>query len=193
MHKNNSVSEEISVEEKVIITYGIRQGCVLLAGFFVVVLLGLVFGVTAEALLFFLFSYGARIYAGGYHAGTRLGCGVFSFLLSALCCAWLKFVVLPLPVLSVLVVSAAAVICLFAPVAAENRPLDSMERQVFGKKARIIVLSELLIYGISAFWGWKMLYASVSIGILLVALLVIAGKADRCGKERTEGYENTDM
>lgn len=102
-------------------------------------LIGCLFSVPAEMLLYvFLFS-SIRRYTGGHHAKSTLRCFVNSQALNVVAALFISNQFnLPLPIYLILGAIALATILFWAPVAAPNNPLSDIERKVFKRKAVLI-------------------------------------------------------
>ena len=90
--------------------------------------LGFVFNCVPRCLLFLILYLPLRIYAGGFHAKTKIGC----YLISAF--TFLFVVLYP------------ADTTIHSPVSATNKPLDDLEALHYKKMARKILFSEILFF-----------------------------------------------
>ena len=127
-------------ENKELYVYGFWQGFVFIINFTSVVIIGSLFNVIWQSLVFMI-AYGLlRPITGGYHARTQKGCFILSILLIIAVLSVIRW--LPwnnLIRLMVLVVS-TSIVYLLAPVEDRNKPLDELEQQVYRKRSRIIVI-----------------------------------------------------
>lgn len=107
--------------------------------------LGFVFNCVPRCLLFLILYLPLRIYAGGFHAKTKIGCyliSAFTFLFVVLYPAdtTIHFYHLVFPCIS------TCIIYYFSPVSATNKPLDDLEALHYKKMARKILFSEILFF-----------------------------------------------
>ena len=107
--------------------------------------LGFVFNCVPRCLLFLILYLPLRIYAGGFHAKTKIGCYLipaFTFLFVVLYPAdtTIHFYHLVFPCIS------TCIIYYFSPVSATNKPLDDLEALHYKKMARKILFSEILFF-----------------------------------------------
>ena len=95
-----------------------------------------------------------RMFGGGYHAKTHLGCTLFTatLYLGAVICAaviplsWIPAMCIAIPVL------ALVLLFLFAPVAAENKPLTASEHKLYRRITLVlgtVILCLALIYNMT--------------------------------------------
>ena len=103
--------------------------------------LGFVFNCVPRCLLFLILYLPLRIYAGGFHAKTKIGCyliSAFTFLFVVLYPAdtTIHFYHLVFPCIS------TCIIYYFSPVSATNKPLDDLEALHYKKMARKILFRD---------------------------------------------------
>lgn len=161
----------IDCNDKAIYLYGFQQGTLLLINILTLMIIGIIFDMTWQTICF-ISSYSIlRVYAGGYHAKTKLRCYLFSigmmtisfYLIKHIPWSWLSYIV-------TLIVS-SIIILMLAPVEDHNKPLDKLERSVYRQKS-IIILSFLV--GLSTLlWFAKARQSSISICIALGGLAIV--------------------
>lgn len=84
--------------------------------------------------------------AGGYHAPGWMSCYFLSCGILVLTLLWIKAEFAYQTCLTIAAALAAGMgIFLFAPLEDKNKPLEEAEKKVIGKKARIIVVTELIL------------------------------------------------
>ena len=182
---------DLSEEDREIVEYGVSQGVVLLIGMISAIVMGILLKIPGKAILFLACSYYLRIYAGGYHAKTQFRCSVFSALATFLCFLWLKYVVLPQVILHALSLVAGVFVVVFAPIDNENRKLEEIEKKVYSKKVKTIVLVESVIYVISVLLKWNSVYYCINLSMIFVAASMLMGMT--CRKMRGNCDENIIM
>lgn len=144
----------ISFEEKELFIFGLQQGLIIILNVISSIIIGYIFGMIWQSIVFMVMYIPLRSYVGGYHARTQLRCYLFSLVLISLVLwgvksiPWTSFICL---IVSVIV---GIIIFLFAPRADENKPLDDIETVVFKKRARIIYCAQELILLVFLFLGW---------------------------------------
>ena len=105
---------------------------------FTIFLTGIIFGVFAESIIFAIFFFLQRRYAGGYHADTKGRCYLVSVILIIISMCFIKYIDSGNVICFVWQTFNIIIIYLLAPVGTANRELDRVEKAVFQKKARII-------------------------------------------------------
>lgn len=171
-----SLFEGLSEEEREIAEYGLYQGGVLLGGVLVALALGFLMGILGETVLFLIVTYFLRIYAGGYHAKTQLRCGIFSFICTLIFFLMIKYHIFSGVILHAVSAVSAALIVAFSPVGCPNKRLDDAEKRHYGRKAKIIVLAECVVYLVLSIFSLQTCCRIIGLSWLFVALFVMLGK-----------------
>lgn len=184
----NGILSDLSGEEREIVEYGIGQGVVLLIGMVMAIMMGILLKIPDKVIPFLMCSYYLRIYAGGYHAKTQFWCSIISAIATFLCLLWLKYVELPLVILHVLLLVAGMLIVVCAPVDNEKRKLDEIEKKLYSKRVRIIVVVVSLIYVVSVLLKWDSLYCSINLSVIFVAISVLIGVMSNKRGKRDENF-----
>lgn len=102
----------------------------------------------AETMLFFLAFVPLRIYAGGFHAKTKLNCyltsiavyAVFTCVLKTISGRYDLYIGVPSGILDVIIVFA------FAPIVHKNRVMNVKEKKLYKIASRVIVVVELCLW-----------------------------------------------
>ncbi len=135
-------NEVIDAEDKEIYDYGLKQGMIIVLNAITTIMIGSLFGMLSETIVFSIAYIPLRSYVGGYHAKTQLRCYLLSVLL-IICVLfaienilWTSSIVLGLTFIS------GIIIFILAPMEDSNKPLDSIEKKVFRVRTRIIFLKE---------------------------------------------------
>lgn len=143
---NRNIIEE---EDKEIYSYGFNQILFIMLNFITILIIGILFNMLFETIIFMSTYIPIRIYAGGYHARTQTKCYIFSvfMLISALCIIKLQWIsnILTLILLSVV---CSIIILSLSPVEDKNKILDEKEIEIYKKrtiKNLIIILVFLIV------------------------------------------------
>ncbi len=178
-------NEIISSEDREIYVYGLKQGLILLINILTTLLIGFAFNKTTETIVFLASYIPLRVYAGGYHARTQMGCYIFSIvmiisvLLAIEFIPWTNFICITISVIS------ALIIFFLSPVEDTNKPLDAAEVKVYGKKARIILGLELGVLVLFMIFGIGRIVTSISLSlVVLVFMLVVRIIFKKLGVEK---------
>lgn len=170
----------IREEGKEIIVYGLDALLSTLANLVVIIVLGLLLGQFVQTVVFLVSFASLRVFAGGYHARTRLGCTA-TFIIIYLAGMALQhytpdMLVMPAAICLALV-SLASVFAL-APIEHPNRPFQDNEYRVFKVASRAVAgLETLLVIFGTAFTGYGNLAYCISLAMLgVTVVLILAGK-----------------
>lgn len=114
--------------------------------FSALILIGLLFQCLIYMALFAVVYIPLRSYAGGYHAPTPIGCGIFSVLLELAIAVLLRYSLYDvlLPHIYIAAFVAQIIIWFRAPVAAVNKPLSGNQKRKFQRRSRTILLFEAI-------------------------------------------------
>lgn len=168
--------EIIKNEDYDLYHYGFWQGGIFVLNMLTVVIVGLLFQMLWQTIVFTI-AYGLlRTSAGGYHARTQGSCHIFSIAMIIIVLSILKYlhwnpaIYLPLAIL------ASVFIFILAPVEDSNKPLDALEQHVYQKRSRIILILLLLITLVFLAIGKSDIAHCLSISIIAVAIMLVLGK-----------------
>lgn len=178
-------SERFSEEEtKQIIAYGIERGKVILITTLIALMLGYVFGVFFQGIIFWVCLSVLRRYAGGYHADTQNRCYVISFIMVVLSLLSIRQIA-NVGLIGLLFQAISLCIILFlAPVENQNRVLDKSEKKKYGVKTKIIAVFFSSIYVVLYIVDKQEIAIPMGTASLVVAILLIAGYIKRAKQEK---------
>lgn len=171
----NSITSE---EQKPIVAFGIETAIYKFLHLGVAVLIGLLFGRVIDIIIFHLFYQKLRTYAGGHHAKSNAICFLNSCVIAV---ATLTFWSLCPNGLYVLLTAAflilsVAVILWLAPVEAENKPLEKIERKVYRKRAVAMTVAELILIVLLSIFGLAEVALVGATALLVLAVMLVLGK-----------------
>lgn len=164
----------IKPEDSSLYQYGLQQGLFMLLNFFTTVVVGLLFGMLWQSILFSLVYMPLRMNAGGYHARTPLRCYVFSTALIAAVLSVIRLVLHNKLICGIMAVAGAAIIFVLAPVGDANKPLDEIERKVYRKRACLTLVFWLmaLLFGFAL--GWEFVTATIATAVAVLGVMMCA-------------------
>ena len=169
-------SEIISAKDKELYEYGLHQGFILLINIFTTILLGWIFNMIIESIVFLVAYIPLRSYSGGYHAKTPFRCYILSVVMISVALLVVRSSIWNLISVTSVTVIASGIILLLAPVEDKNKPLQQNEREEFKKRTNILL--GVLLGLIILFWFVEK--QQISIGIMLtlvmVAIMLLLGK-----------------
>jgi len=169
--KGLNMSEE---EKGEIIQYGMERMKVILISISVTLLIGYVFDILYQSIVFLLSFYPLRRYAGGYHAKTQKNCFLISFCIVIISLGMLRDVTQQ--GINILFISAlinSIIIWYLAPIENLNKQLDKNERNEYRFRTRRVLLGEnilLIIFFVLNKYNFVM-GITISIGITSIALI----------------------
>lgn len=177
-------------EKGEIIRFGIERGKILLVSSIGIFLLGGIFNVLGESLVFFFSLYSLRIYAGGYHAKSQKRCFMLSLIIVSAGFISIKHLLTwNYTVLIFVSLMAEAIIWKLAPVENQNKLLDEAEQKEYAKKTRIILLCQGCILLVSYYFQLNTVFMGGVLGIFVVCLGVISGKIQIVWMKKGRGCE----
>lgn len=148
---------------------------------FLTMLLGAVFGIFLQSIIFYAAFFSIRQYAGGYHASTETRCEIISTLSILACIVVIKLSKIYDFHTALLVVSAVSAVCIFVlcPLDTPEKPLSENEFKYFRKISWLILSLIFLVIIISYFVHLKWLqsfFAPCCLSLILECILLVAGK-----------------
>lgn len=166
----------VKSEDRELYVYGFWQGAILVFNFATVVVIGAIFQMLWQSLVFML-AYGVlRPVAGGYHARTQRNCYIFSILLLLAVLGVLHW--FPWNPIGCIVFMLAAITVVFvlAPVEDENKPLDETEQKVYKKRSRWIALMLSATAFILLVLKLYPIAYCVTVAVMVSAIMLVLGK-----------------
>lgn len=159
----------VAEADKSLYSYGLHQLGMTILNAATALVIGAALGLLWQSVLFLAAYIPLRRCAGGYHAGTELGCYVTSSLLVLIALLIIGVVPARPALLLPLVALSGAVIVTLAPVDSANKPLDSTEYQVYRGRGRGIL---------AVHWGVVLVAVALSayeiVSIIMIADMVLA-------------------
>ena len=138
----------------------------------VLFVIGIGFHTLFELILFSILFAALRQYAGGFHFSTMDRCIGFSSLVILMLGVILKndFSCMGLLVLAVPEILSFLLICFMSPVDCKNKRLDDLEKLVYRKRVRIVLLMEITLLTLSLFLGFEKTSICVMSSHIVVAI-----------------------
>lgn len=170
--KNNIIEKK----DKDIYIHGLKHGVFMILNIISIIIIGILFNMLLESIIFILAYSPLRSYAGGYHADTILNCYIFSIALTIIAMISIKHIPpLNYTILFLTIVSAGLVF-LLAPVESINKPLSKEERKQYKNIARIMCAIEIVIVVIFLIFNINSIALTISISLFVLALMLLFGK-----------------
>lgn len=168
-------SSVIQEEHKDLYQYGVEQICNIILNILTTVILGALYGMIPEILIFMFAYIPLRIYAGGFHAKTPFRCYLFSVAITIIALTVMKFIEIPYFICIIAAAVSSAVILRVAPIEDKNKPLDSTERNVFRKRTIFIWLAEIILLSLFLILKLDLFVVPISLSTLLEGIMVVLG------------------
>lgn len=125
--------------------FGIEQLLSIILNLLTTILIGCLFGIVWQAILFVGAFMILRSYAGGYHALTPVRCYILTIVTIIVSLSAIKYFEIDMVVLISLLIMTSVVILVLAPVDTENKPIDEIEYIYYRKKTMIVWGVEVII------------------------------------------------
>ena len=170
-------AEIINETEKEVYEYGFRMLFAYLFNLMTAIAIGITMGQLWECLVLTFVFVPLRSYAGGYHASSEGKCYVLSVGMVVLDLFMLRYFPgwFHIGVGILVLLAAAAIIMLLAPVENKNKPLDLDEIRVYSRRTYIVLTIELVIAIFCCIFSITTVFWVIVLGILSIALSLIAG------------------
>lgn len=139
------------------------------------IIIGCLFSMLTETIIFLIAFTFLRSYAGGFHASSLGKCYVFSSATMVVALLIIKYI--DSSAINCIFISFGAIMCLiFSPIESENKPLDIIEKSIYRKRT-ILICSLILIILILAFClQIEMLFKTLSVVLLVEGIMLALGK-----------------
>ena len=165
----------IPEENRELYQYGFDQGAFQLLNWLITIPILLLFGMFWEGMIFLICYRMLRVNAGGAHAKTKLRCTFYSTLLIIVCLLIIRYFPFTFFTELGILICSCCVILAYAPVEDANKPLDFAELHHFGKRARLILLFEVIVWaGCSVFCC--MISPCIITAVATLAVMLVFGK-----------------
>lgn len=145
-----------------------------------VIVLGLVFNLLTESLVFYLSFIVIRKFAGGYHAKTPVRCYLFSFASNIIILCLVKRLssinTLFIFIFIIFELLCVVLILLISPLDTENNPLTGQEKKMYRMLTSIITILIFIISSLCFFKGYRNIGSSMICGVVMSALVLLMRK-----------------
>lgn len=165
-------------EDKEIVIFGLCTGIELFLNIITTIMLGLLFGMIFESILFLISFSFIRTYAGGYHCKKAISCYFLSSGIVVLVLSIVKFTPIGyiLGISLIMLLISVPIISKLAPVETETKPLNEVERNYFKKKTILYLCVECVVITTLFLFKLYILGYIICLGITVSAILILFGK-----------------
>lgn len=167
-----------SEKDKVIAKYGLVKIFAILEDLIFTILIGSLFGIMWESIIFHISFMSLRMYAGGCHSRTELRCKIHSALLTIVSIISIKWIPGGNEVSYLVILIISIIIVFISPVESKNKPLSKKEKEINQKKT-MFVLVFLNMSAIIALFFKKNLGVKIFMVVVCeVCILMTVGKVE---------------
>lgn len=170
--RNNILSED-KVEEYI---YGLEISLSVFVSCISVIIIGFLFGMMWQSVLFLFLFILIRRFSGGLHFSSQLLCYLSMCVIGFVVLIAIKYGKNSTVCYTCIMAVSTIVLLIFSPVPAIEKPLDEKEKTVYGKIARIMTVITAVIYIILCNFGQIYIAKIISVTICAIAILEIFGK-----------------
>lgn len=161
----------VSTEQSSIYQYGINQALNTMLNIFTFLVIGLLFHMVVETVIFTAGYIPFRIYAGGFHAKTPCRCWLLSGCMLIVVLT-LLFYVKQFYIVSV--ISAGGILWKM-PVEDLNKPLDVTEKRVYKKRGIIVFTIEVILVVLLQIFHMNRISNSVQMVWIMLSIMLLLG------------------
>lgn len=166
----------IKENDKELYAYGLQQGFFIIGNVLTTIVIGFIFEMVWQSILFMVTYLPLRSFAGGYHAKTQLQCYLFSMMLTSAVLLAIRFIPWTNIMCLGLGLFAGAIIFILGPVEDSNKPLDSIEVATYKKRARVILVSELSVMLLMLGLELNQIPPCISTSLFALSGMLVLGK-----------------
>ena len=165
----------IEREEAEVYIFGLQQMLINIVNITVLFIIGICMHMIVETGVFVLSFIAFRKYVGGYHSKTQLGCFTLTNIVVLIALSVMKYMRINIYIYIGLYLFAAVIIFLYAPIEAENKKLDSIERVICTKRAIIVLIVQSIIVGVLLIFKWYVISKCIILGGIALCCSMIFG------------------
>ena len=166
----------ISENDTDVYAYGLFQLLMMCLNIGTTVLVGILFKAFIPCLVLNIFYIPLRVNAGGFHAKTPFRCYLYSTAIMASLLLIIRYVPISFIASIVLFIISSAIVWMFAPVSTVDDPFDEIEKTVYKKRTRIVLISEAVFYVLSLIFLKCWLSKAIALAVGTEAVMLLLGK-----------------
>lgn len=168
----------IEYENKELYDYGFFILFSQILYFIIALIVGILFNVILQSIVFYISFQFIRRYAGGYHASTEIRCEIMSTLSIAVCISLIKLLQIYDYKMVLIIISVISIICIIClcPLDTPEKPLSEKEFNYFRKISWLILFIITASIIISYILEWNFVFVPCCLSLILESILISAGK-----------------
>lgn len=167
----------ITEEDYEVYIFGVYQNIVLIINLLTSFTIFALAGLIVEGILFSVFYSLLRSYAGGYHSQSLLVCYVLSVLVAVVIAYIVNNINISYLLLIIYLIS-MILIWRLAPVDTRNKRLDEIEKTIYMKKVRYIIVTITFIMFFFYIFHYVQGIIMLVLAVTMETVMLIAGKLD---------------
>lgn len=171
LEENNTIESE----NREIYKYGFQQGFTILLNVATIMIIGLVLKSLLQAILFMIFYFPLRSYAGGFHAKSAIRCYIYSMVIIVLILLVIRFAPITNLIYIIITIANSVVILRLAPVQDHNKPLDQIECKVYKFKTLIVWAVEVILFIVAICLDLQIFIKCLSLVFAIMSLILCLG------------------
>lgn len=171
LEENNTIESE----NREIYKYGFQQGFTILLNVATIMIIGLVLKSLLQAILFMIFYFPLRSYAGGFHAKSAIRCYIYSMVIIVLILLVIRFAPITNLIYIIIAIANSVVILRLAPVQDHNKPLDQIECKVYKFKTLIVWSVEVILLIVALCLDLQIFIKCLSLVFAIMSLILCLG------------------
>ena len=175
----------VNKRDKELYVYGFQQGTILFLNIITVIVIGAIFNMVLQSIVFMITYCLLRVYAGGYHASSQLMCYMFSIGMIVVVLLGIKLIPWNNFICYIVTITSSAIILLLGPVEDKNKTLDKEELSVFKKRIRVILTAIVLANLVLLFIGQSQISICIDMAMITLSIMLILGKIKRLSEVYT--------
>ena len=171
--------------DEIVVEFGLRQLFAVLRSLSITFLISFFLNKVLECVIFLLFFWPLRVYAGGYHAKTSQRCLIISVVSIFVILELNDRLILSQHIIFIITLLFALIIYKVIPQENTKKKLDIIEYKVYRKRGKCILVIELAISIVMHIIDYSIVYTHImySFGLIVILLCMSDGYLKRCVKD----------
>lgn len=166
----------INAEDAEVYQFGLNQLIFISINLITTVIIGILFSMLFESIIFLVSYMIVRVYAGGYHAKTQFRCYIISSAFIILALLGVKYIIWDGMASIVAIALAAGLIFKLSPVETKNKPLDEIEKVVYKTKSRQRIVGIYLLCITAKLLAYDTVFKSIAMAIIILSFVLLIGQ-----------------
>lgn len=165
----------IKYDDHDIYQYGLNRFFTICLNIITILILGIIFNLVLQGIIFAFSFMALRTYTGGYHSKTPVRCYITTSISIIITLAVIKFIPINRFICLGLLIFSCLLIMLLSPIGCSNKPLDEIEIVVYKRRAVIICIAEASVALILLALNFSLIYLPIVFAHTLIGIALILG------------------